>query len=137
MRSRGETPMSLFQELRLVRAIRYSSLTIERIRVVIQFFNLKIDGQRIDLNALVSNIVCRVNNWCFRVLFAEMFMGPIVLRRLTETDVSELDWSFLSLFTLCWFALLWVVDTLLGWLLFMKWTKMERIQNRSLRSKED
>lgn len=137
MRSRGETPMSLFQELRLVRAIRYSSLTIERIRVVIQFFNLKIDGQRIDLNALVSNIVCRVNKWCFRVLLAEMFMGPIVLRRLTETDVSELDWSFLSLFTLCWFALLWVVDTLLGWLLFMKWTKMERIQNRSLRSKED
>lgn len=133
--------MSFYQELRLVTAIRYAlttenvstterSLTAKRILAVIQFFNLKEDGRQIDLDALVVNIVRRVNKWCFCVLLVETFVCPFLVRGLKS--IGELDEiSPHLLFGLCWGAFLGIVDPLLGWLLFMKWIKKERSQARN------
>lgn len=121
---KGEVLMLFFQRLRLVRAIRYKSLTPERILAINQFLGFDISGRRGTRGDLLSTVVSRVNKWCYRLLLVETSICPFLIAEIRKF-AGELEWYYVSLFTLCWFIFLYFVDTILGWFLFMKWANKQ------------
>lgn len=116
--------MTFYQELRLVKAIRYKSMNAEKALAVDHIFGSRLEEQADAVQAFIRRVVRRVNWWCYGVLLLLTVVLSPLLRMAREGGDYKL--LYVLCFYLCWCTTILSVDLVLGWYLFKKWMRKQR-----------